>query len=247
MTNAGPRGAAGAVVLAGGKGTRLWPYTAVLPKPLMPLADMPVLELVLRQLHFRGINRVVLAVNHLHHLVKSFFGQGDRLGIEILYSIEDEPMGTAAPLTAILEHLQDDFLILNGDLLTDFDFSLLLKSHVERSADLTVATQKRKFQVEFGVIDRDESGRITGITEKPSVDHWVAMGIYAANRKAIERFLPKRQYVDMPTVIQGMISDGGRVFAHHQDCIWLDIGRPEDYAAAQALFEQDRSRFLPPS
>ena len=247
MTGAGAKGAAGAVVLAGGKGTRLWPYTAVLPKPLMPLADMPVLELVLRQLHFHGIDRVVLAVNHLHHLVKSFFGQGDRLGIDILYSIEDEPMGTAAPLAPILDHLQDDFLILNGDLLTDFDFSLLLKAHIERRADLTVATHRRTFQVEFGVLNLDDGQRITSIAEKPSVDHWVAMGIYAANRKAIERFLPKHQYVDMPTVIQGMISQSSRVFAHHQDCIWLDIGRPEDYAAAQTMFEQDRDRFLPPS
>lgn len=233
-----------AVILAGGKGTRLWPYTAVLPKPLMPLGEMPVLELVLRQLAAQGTRKVLLAVNHLHHLVESFFGRGEWLGLEIDYSLEDEPLGTAAPLAPVLDQLADNFLILNGDLFTNFDFAQLMRDHTDRRADLTVAAHRRAFQVDFGVLNLAESDRVQSIVEKPTIDHWVAMGIYAARRDALRPLLNVGTRADMPTVIDGLIKNTGAVFAHRQDCIWLDIGRPDDYSAAQSMFASNRNAFL---
>src|SRR5687767_3827742 len=143
-------GAVKAIILAGGKGTRLYPYTAVFPKPLMPLGNMPILELVLRQLASHGITDITLAVNHLHHLIRSFFGDGTALGLKISYVVEDKPMGTCGPLADIIDDMSDDFLVMNGDVLTSLDYRQMARAHAASGASITAATYSRVFKVDFG-------------------------------------------------------------------------------------------------
>jgi NDP-sugar pyrophosphorylase family protein len=227
-----------AIIMAGGRGTRLHPYTAVLPKPLMPLGDAPVLELLLRQLRSQGVRQVCLAVNHLRHLIQAFFGDGSSLGLQIHYAVEDRPLGTCGPVGTVLGQMQDDFLLLNGDLLTDMDFAALLASHRARLADVTVASVRRVTRIEYGVLDTDEDGRLLGIREKPAMEHLISMGVYALRRDALLPHVVPDQRLDMPDLVNAMMQSGARVDCHATDCSWLDIGRPEDYAAAQRLVSE---------
>jgi len=233
-----------AIIMAGGRGTRLHPYTAVLPKPLMPLGDAPVLELLLRQLRSHGVRQVCLAVNHLHHLIRAFFGDGSSLGLQIHYTLEDRPLGTCGPVGAVLDQMQDDFLLLNGDLLTDMDFSLLLARHRARKADLTVASVRRVTRIEYGVLDMDEDGQLLSVHEKPAMEHLISMGVYALRRDALLPHVGPRQPLDMPDLINTMMRRGARVDCHPTDCCWLDIGRPDDYAAAQRLVSESRPTIM---
>lgn len=235
-----------AVIMAGGRGTRLGPYTALFPKPLMPLGEgMPVLELLLRQLRAAGVTEVILAVNHLHHLLRAFFGDGERLGVKITYSLEDEPLGTAGPLGAVLEEAGDRFFVTNGDLLTTLDFATMLKAHDAADADATVASFRREVKIDFGLLEADEAMRMTGYIEKPSYPHLVSMGCYMLRREAIRPFVAPGQYLDMPDLMLAMVAAGQHVHCHAPECRWLDIGRPDDYAAAQELFLTSREVFLP--
>jgi NDP-mannose synthase len=227
-----------AIVMAGGKGTRLLPYTAVLPKPLMPLGDAPVLELLLRQLGEHGIKHVCLAVNHLRHLIQTFFGNGSALGLNIEYAVEDVPLGTCGPVAQVLDQMSENFLLLNGDLVTDLDFWALRERHLKRGADATVAAVRRSVQIEFGVLDVDASGRLTGMREKPATEYILSMGVYVLRRDAIRRFLIPGRRLDMPELLTALIDVGARVDCYATACQWLDIGRPEDYALAQKLCNQ---------
>ncbi len=234
-----------AVVIAGGKGTRLGPYTALFPKPLMPLGDeMPVLELLLRQLREAGVRDVILAVNHLHHLIRAFFGEGESLGMRITYSVENEPLGTAGPLASILEEVGETFFMMNGDLLTTLSFPEMLAAHRARHAQATVASFRREVKIEFGLLETDPSLRMTGYREKPSFTHLVSMGCYVLERDAVAPYLKPGRHLDMPELMQVMIGDGRHVQCHIPDCIWLDIGRPDDYARAQDLFANSRETFV---
>jgi NDP-sugar pyrophosphorylase family protein len=236
-----------AIVMAGGKGTRLHPYTAVLPKPLMPLGDAPVLELLLRQLSNFGIGDVVIAVNHLRHLIQAFFGGGSSLGMNIAYATEDHPLGTCGPVAQVLDDMADDFLLLNGDLLTDLDFSALLDRHRQRNLDATVAGIRRKIRVEYGVLDVDPDARLTGLREKPEMEFVISMGVYALRRDAIRPFLTPGEPLDMPQLLAAMIAAKSRVECFVTDCKWLDIGRPEDYGVAQAIVSDGYDAFVKPS
>ena len=235
-----------AVIMAGGKGTRLGPYTASFPKPLMPLGDeMPVLELLLRQLRASGVTEVFLAVNHLHHLLRAFFGEGEALGLRIRYSLEDKPLGTAGPLAAVLEEVGDTFFLTNGDLLTTLDFAAMLEAHRQRGADATVASYRREVKIDFGLLETDAGMRMTGYREKPTYQHLVSMGLYILRREAVAPYLKPDTHLDMPDLMRAMVADGRTVFCHAPECFWLDIGRPDDYAAAQEIFARDRGIFLP--
>ncbi len=231
--------------MAGGKGTRLLPYTAVLPKPLMPLGDAPVLELILRQLRAHGVRRVCLAVNHLRHLIQAFFGDGGFMGLEIEYAVEDTPLGTCGPVSQVLDRMADDFLLLNGDLVTDLDFGALLARHCERSAGVTIAVLPRTSQLEFGVLELGADGQVTSIREKPTTRHLMSMGVYALQREAVRPFLVPGKPLDMPDLLTAMIAAGGKVDGLVADCEWLDIGRPADYAKAQQIVADDLHRLLP--
>ncbi len=234
-----------AVVIAGGKGTRLGPYAAVFPKPLMPLGDeMPVLELLLHQLRGAKVKEVILAVNHLEHLIRAFFGEGERLGMKISYSLEDTPLGTAGPIAAVLGEVGETFFVMNGDLLTTLDFSYMLADHRACGAAATVASFKREVKIEFGLLETDEALRMTGYIEKPSYVHLVSMGCYVLQREAVAPYLKVGQRLDMPELMRAMVADGLHVHCHVPNCVWLDIGRPDDYAAAQELFANSRETFL---
>ena len=232
-----------AIIMAGGRGSRLHPYSALFPKPLMPLGDKPVLEILLHQFRAAGVTRVILAVNHLRHLLEAFFGNGERFGLSITYSIEDKPLGTAGPLGLILDRLEDDFFLANGDLLTTLDLTKMLDHHRADRADATIGAYKRELRSAFGVLETDAAGHMTGYAEKPLTTHLVSMGLYVLNRDAIRPFITPNQHLDMPTLMLAMHAAGRQVLCHQQDCFWLDIGRPEDFAQAQSLVETNPTLF----
>lgn len=236
-------GATRAVVLAGGRGTRLAPYTTVLPKPLMPVGDMPILEILLRQLRAAGISRVTLAVGHLASLLEAYFGDGERFGVELDYSYEDEPAGTAGPL-ALIEGLEQTFLVMNGDLLTTLDFGELLRTHRERGAAATVGLFEKTVPIDLGVVETDEEGKITDYVEKPKLTYDVSVGVYAME-PAVLAHVPRGEHLDLPDLVLRLIAAGETVLGYRFDGTWFDIGRPDDYAAAVEHFETRRDELLP--
>jgi NDP-mannose synthase len=234
-----------AVILAGGKGQRLRPYTTVLPKPLMPIGDMPILEVVLRQLKAAGITRVTMAVGYLAELMQAFFGDGKRLGLEIDYSFEERPLGTVGPLTLIPSLADEtDFLMMNGDVLTTMDYRRLIERHRASNADVTVATYRREVKIDFGVIEADGADMLTGYVEKPQFDYRVSMGVYCFNSRVLPR-LQTGVHCDFPDLIKSLLAAGRPVASFPFDGYWLDMGRPDDYATAIDEFEARRHEFLP--
>jgi len=230
------------IILAGGKGTRLAPYTTILPKPLMPIGDMPILEVILRQLKSAGINDVVLTVGHLAGLLKAFFNNGEELGLNIQYSYEKIPLGTAGPLS-LVDGLDETFLVANGDVLTTLELSDLIRFHKEKKAVATIATHHRKVNIDYGVLEWKGSNQISGYSEKPSIDYWVSMGIYIFEPNVLA-YIPSGQYLDFPELVKKLLSAGENVFGYQFDGYWQDLGRPDDYKDATRDFEQMRSRFL---
>ncbi len=231
--------------MAGGKGSRLYPYSALLPKPLMPLGNMPVLELLLLQLKNADVSNAIIAVNHLSHLIEAFFGDGSRLGMSIVYSVEDKPLGTAGPIGLVLDKLEDTFILTNGDLLTNLNIRRMIEEHKCSGAAATIGSYRRELQSEFGVLEVDSEMRMIGYQEKPKYDHLVSMGLYILQRDAVRQFIVPGKYLDMPTLMQMMTAEGLLVNCHRQDCCWLDIGRPEDCATAQGMMETNPEIFLP--
>lgn len=231
-----------AVVLAGGKGTRLAPYTNILPKPLMPIGDMPILEVLLRQMKAAGFNQVTLTVGHLAELLEAFFKDGQRFGMHICYSIEDHPLGTAGPL-AMVGGLEDTFLVCNGDVLTTLDIKELLKFHREQRGIATIAMHRRHVKINLGVIQTNDSHEITGYQEKPSMDYMVSMGIYMFEPRILNYIKPST-YLDFPDLILRVLAAGEKVFGYPFDGYWQDLGNPEDYQQAQQDFEEMRAQFM---
>lgn len=225
-----------AVILAGGKGTRLRPYTTVFPKPLMPLGDKPILEIVIEQLEFHKFDEVIMAVGHLAELIMAFFGDGSKFGIKIKYSRENNPLGTVGPLSLMKAELDDAFLMMNGDILTTLDFSELVKYHKEHKAIATVALKKRDVKIDFGVVELNGNS-IIDYSEKPTIDYLVSTGIYVFNPEVLEYVRPN-EYLDFPDLIKLLISDGNSIKGYVYDGYWLDIGRPDDYQRANAEFDK---------
>ena len=233
-----------AVVLAGGRGTRLAPYTAVLPKPLMPIGDKPILDIVIRQLKYHGFNHVILAVNHMAELLMSYFGEGERLGVKIDYSREEHPLGTAGPLK-LLPDLADSFLVMNGDVLTDVNFGDMVLHHRTGNAVATMGVCPRTVETDLGVIKFDENRRLTEYIEKPTHNYWVSMGIYIFEPRTLH-FIPKDQRFDLPDLMNLLISAGETVSCYPHEGYWQDIGRLEDYQKAQSDFDKLSAHLLPP-
>lgn len=231
-----------AVVLAGGKGSRLAPYTRILPKPLMPIGDMPILEVILHQLKAAGVNEVVLTVGHLSELLHAFFRDGSQFGIEISYSFEECPLGTAGPI-ALVQGLHDTFIVTNGDVLTTLNLRELVQFHREQNAIATVAAHHRQSKIDLGIIQKDGDCRITGYIEKPVYDFLVSMGMYVFEPRVLS-YIPVGQYLDFPNLVQKLIAAGEKVAAYQFDGYWEDLGRPDDYERASQDFEKMRSQFL---
>jgi NDP-sugar pyrophosphorylase family protein len=232
-----------AVILAGGRGTRLAPYTTVVPKPLIPIGDMPILEVVLRQLRARGFQRVTIAVGYLAGLLQAFFGDGSGLGLEIRYSIEKEPLGTVGPLTLIPD-LDETFLVMNGDTLTTLDYAALIAQHKSSGAAATIATHKREVRIDFGVVEAGADDAITDYREKPAFDYRVSMGVYVFERRILD-LIEEGRHFDLPDLIKLLLTRGERVASYPFDGYWLDIGRHDDHAQAVEEFEARRDQFLP--
>lgn len=233
-----------ALILAGGKGTRLRPYTTVLPKPLMPIGDVPILEIILRQLKAGGFDSVILAVGYMHQLFQSFFQDGARYGLKIDYSFEDHPLGTAGPIALAMDNLQDEFLVMNGDLLTTLDFAALVRHHRKSGMAATIAMHRRTVNIDYGVIDYSDENRLIGYREKPSFNFDVSMGINVLNKTAVSELVRPNEYLDIPDLMMKLTELGLEVSCYREDCEWLDIGRIDDYQEAIDVFEKDRKRFL---
>jgi NDP-mannose synthase len=234
-----------AVILAGGKGTRLRPFTMTIPKPLLPLGDIPVLEVVIRQLAANGFSRVVLTLGHMAALFSAQFGDGSDYGLSIEYVSEFEPLGTAAPLRN-LPDLPENFIVMNGDLLTDISYERLFQDHVRQSAAATIATVSRNETIDYGLIEMTPEGAFLDYREKPVVSRYVSMGINVLNRRAL-RAIPATGKFDMPQLILALHSANEKVHCHRTDCYWQDIGRFDDYTRASEDFVRDSHRFLPNS
>jgi NDP-sugar pyrophosphorylase family protein len=232
-----------AIILAGGKGTRLAPYTKILPKPLMPIGDMPILEVLLRQMKCADINEAVITVGHLAGLLRAFFQDGSKLGLKIRYSLEDKPLGTSGPLS-LVSGLDSTFLVANGDVLTTLNLKELIKFHTLKKATATIAVHCRKVDIDFGVVECDEENRMTGYLEKPSIEYMVSMGIYVFEPKVLE-YIPRGEYLDLPDLVRKMIAAGEKVVSYPYKGYWQDLGRPDDYERATRDFDSMRGEFFP--
>jgi NDP-sugar pyrophosphorylase family protein len=231
-----------AIVLAGGKGTRLAPYTKVLPKPLIPIGDMPILEIMIRQMKLAGVQEVILTTGHLASLLRAFFQDGERFGIKIRYSYEEQPLGTAGPLS-LIDGLDETFLVTNGDILTTLSLNDLFAAHRQSGAIASIATHTRKVKIDLGVVQFNSSTEIVGYIEKPTYDFCVSMGIYVFEPGVLS-YIPYNQYLDFPDLILCLIEAGERVFGYAYEGYWLDLGRPTDYEQAVADFETLRPQLL---
>lgn len=231
-----------AVVLAGGRGTRLAPYTFVFPKPMMPIGDRTILEVLLYQMRRAGIDHVTLAVGHLAGLMSAYFQNGERYDLDITYSYESKPLGTAGPL-AHIQGLDDSFLVTNGDILTLLNISDLVKFHKKHKGICTIAMHERKVQIDLGVIEQENGEDITGYVEKPSFDYKVSMGIYIFEPQVL-KYIPKDQYMDFPDLILKLIAAGESVKGYPYQGYWQDLGNPSDYIQATKDFEFMRTQFL---
>jgi NDP-sugar pyrophosphorylase family protein len=232
-----------AVILAGGRGRRLAPYTTILPKPLMPIGDVSILEVVIRQLKHAGFVEVTMAVGYLAELIMAYLGNGDRFGLRIRYSHEKEPLGTAGPLS-LIEELDKPFLVMNGDLLTTLDYQAMWKRHRAGNAIGTLATFQRSVNIDLGVIETNDQGLVTDYIEKPIYHYTVSTGIYVFDPLVL-RFIPKGKRMDLPALVLRLMQEGHEVAAYNFSGHWLDIGRPDDYEQAILMFEQHRDEFLP--
>lgn len=235
-----------AVILAGGKGVRLRPYTTCLPKPLVPLGDeCAILEVVLRQLARAGVGSVSIAIGHLGQLIRAVVGDGDRWGLEVDWWEEDSPLGTVGPLVQHRDELPADFLVMNGDILTDLPFGEVLDRHLAARADVTVAAYSRAIQIDFGVLELtagDDS--IVGFREKPTLDYTVSMGVYGLARRVLDRFEPGLP-LGFDDLLLDQLTSGKPPQSFPYDGFWLDIGRPEDYDRANEEFPLLRSALIP--
>lgn len=232
-----------AIILAGGHGTRLEPYTTWIPKPLIPLGDMPILEIAMRQLQAAGVRRIVLSLGHMSYLFTALIERWRRSGIEIDVLLEDQPLGTAGSI-ALVDRLEDNFLVMNGDLLTTLDYRALFAQHLATGAWATIAVARRELQVDYGVIRLSPEGELEDYLEKPVIRYQVSMGVNVVSRRAVE-FIPRGSRFDIPDLMRVIRSAGERVLGYPSSAYWQDIGRPSDLQQATADFIADPGRFIP--
>lgn len=225
-----------AIILAGGKGTRLAPLTDIIPKPLVPLGGMPIMEVVIRQLKAQGFQRITLAVGYLSELIKAYFQEGSKWGVKLDYSYESQPLGTAGPL-ALIKDLNETFLVMNADVLTNLDFQDLLAYHRRQGGMATIAAYERQVSIDLGVIIPDGDCRIKDYLEKPTSTHLVSMGVYIFEPEVMD-FIQPEKYLDFPDLVKLLLQAGHAVHYQTFSGYWLDIGRHEDYAKAAVDFEK---------
>ena len=231
-----------AIILAGGKGIRLRPYTVVLPKPLMPIGEYPILEVVVRQLVHYGCTHITMAVNHQAKIIQAFFGNGEQWGITIDYSVETKQLSTMGPLR-LINDLPENFLVMNGDILTDLNFREFFQYHVANKNNFTIGAFERVLKSEYGVLKIDSSGKLCGFEEKPHYNFDVSMGIYAVNLNVI-RHIPEGTPYGFDHLMLDLLAEGNPASVKRHTGFWLDIGRPDDYMQAIDEFEKSKLTFL---
>src|ERR1043165_1879670 len=234
-----------AVILAGGRGVRLRPYTTALPKPLVPIGEeYAILDIILQQLKAQGFTRVTLAIGHLGSLIRAFVGDGDRWGLEVDYSDEERPLSTIGPILNFLDRLPEHFLVMNGDVLTDLNYAALLQSHIDSRAPLTVATYQRQVKIDFGTLET-ENDKIVKFREKPTLSYGVSMGVYAMARATLAPY-PRNVPFGFDDLVLDLLERDEPPTSYNFDGYWLDIGRPDDYDEANRVFEELRPALLTP-
>jgi NDP-sugar pyrophosphorylase family protein len=238
-----PKLARQAIIVAGGKGIRLRPYTTLIPKPLVPIGDdHSILEIVMRQLAEQGFEKVVLAIGHLGNLIRAYVGDGSQWGLEVEFFQETSPLGTIGPALMFLDQCPENFLVMNGDIITDIDYADLLQTHIEAKSPLTIATYERQTRIEFGVlgVSGDE---VTSFCEKPTMTYAVSMGVYAVARRTLSHYAPGAP-LGFDTLIEDLLHHDQHPASYPFAGYWLDIGRPDDYDRANLEFETMKSSLL---
>jgi len=227
-----------AVILAGGKGTRLKPYTISLPKPLVPVGDMPILEIIIRQLARNGFDHITITVNHMADIIRAFCGDGSKWNVRVDYSLEDKPLSTMGPLK-LIKDLPEDFLVMNGDVLTDLDFEAFYNNHVKNANIFTVSAYSRDQKVDYGVLEVGNDNKLVNFVEKPTTRYNVSMGVYMANRRILD-YIPENQLYGFDHLMLDLIKFNNPAAVNIHSGYWLDIGRPDDYEKACNDFEQNK-------
>lgn len=231
-----------AVILCGGKGSRLRPYTTVLPKPLMPLGDYPIAEVIVRQLAHHGIKDIVMSTGYLAGLIETYFGTGKRWGVRIRYAHEDKPLGTAGAIR-LVEEVQDDFLVINGDTLTELNFRELFRSHKKNKGIATVSVQERIVKTDFGVVRFDDHYELLDYVEKPEHKSFVSLGINIFNKR-VKKYIKVNESIGIPELLLRLKGCREKVFCFKTAALWFDLGRREDLESAQEFFNQHKNRFI---
>jgi|TARA_B100001142_G_C14221283_1_gene611648 mannose-1-phosphate guanylyltransferase len=231
------------VIQAGGKGKRLRPHTYVLPKPLMPLGDSTLLETNIKWLCKNGIVNQIITLGYLGHLISAIIDDGSQFGSKISYFTEKKPLGTAGSLVNLVDDLDEDFILMNGDLVVDLDIDKFKATHIENNYDITVGAFTTQHQVDYGVLALDERKLLKTFDEKPEIDTLVAMGVYYINKDVIS-LIPSGSPFGMDNLINQVIKDGGRVGIFHHQGIWLDIGRLQELSNIQEEYSKIESILL---
>ncbi len=234
-----------AVILAGGRGARLAPYTTVIPKPLLPVGDRPILEVICRQLARAGFRRITLSLGYMSGYFKTFLAENRSLRriVPIDFVEEPEPTGTAGSLASIPD-LHGSFLVMNGDVLTNLDYGQLLRTHRDSGAAVTIACHRKAVKIDLGILELGEDDHVTGYVEKPTLSYPVSMGIYAYDEKALAHIRPG-DYLDFPDLVLRLLAAGEKVQAFPSDATWLDLGRHEDLLEASRILLAREQEFLP--
>lgn len=249
-----------ALILAGGKGSRLRPFTFTIPKPLVPIGEMPVLEILIRQLKGQGFERITISVGHLAGLIRAFCGDGSQWGIPIDYVYEDQPLGTIGCL-ALLDDLRetdrvlsdrvlpdrilsDRILVINGDTLTDMSMAEAYAAHDGADA-ITICANRRSVGIDFGVLETDGEGYLSTYTEKPTLHYKVSMGVNVVSAWAVGAYISRGERLDLPGLVEKFLAAGQRVRVREVEAYWLDLGRMQDLEEGERVFRANPRRFLP--
>jgi len=231
-----------AVILCGGVGSRLQPYTTVLPKPLMPIGNEAIVSILIRQLKRDGFEHIILASGYLGELMESYLGDGTKYGLTIEYSREEEPLGTAGPLT-LIKNLEDQFLMVNGDTLCTLDFDAFYRMHQEEGSDATIGTYKKSVKIDLGVLQFGDDLLLKEYIEKPEYSFDISMGIYVLNRSVVDH-IPRGERFDLPDLMRALVDRDIPVRGYRLEGTWYDIGRVEDYKIAQDEYESNPDYFF---
>jgi len=234
-----------AVILAGGLGTRLAPYNTVFPKPLVPLGNRPILDIILHQLVHYGFDDIVLSVGYLAELILAYYHNGSPnvRNAKVTFVRETEPLGTVGSL-ALVPDLTSSFLVMNGDVMTTLDYGKLMQFHKEHGGELTIALNRRDVKIDLGLIEINDQYRVQSFLEKPTLKYLVSMGVYVYEPSVLEYVIPGKR-LDFPDVVWQMLRDGRKIVGYPCEDYWLDLGSHADYAKAQDEFEEMKSRLLP--